>query len=59
MNNVINKFLLAGDKLTPEMHLRQPQLASNTVLVDNLLNINKEFKSLKKLMIQTISIKMN
>ena len=26
MNNVINKFLLAGDKFMPEMHLRQPQL---------------------------------
>ena len=25
MNNVINKFLLAGDKFIPEMHLRQPQ----------------------------------
>ena len=25
MNNVINKFLLAGHKFTPEMHLRQPQ----------------------------------
>ena len=25
MNNVINKFLLAGNKLMPEMHLRQPQ----------------------------------
>ena len=25
MNNVINKFLLAGDKVMPEMHLRQPQ----------------------------------
>ena len=25
MNNVINKFLLAGDKFVPEMHLRQPQ----------------------------------
>ena len=25
MNNIINKFLLAGDKYTPEMHLRQPQ----------------------------------
>ena len=24
MNNIINKFLLAGDKFTPEMHLRQP-----------------------------------
>ena len=25
MNNVINKFLLAGDKFMPGMHLRQPQ----------------------------------
>ena len=24
MNQIINKFLLAGDKLMPEMHLRQP-----------------------------------
>ena len=25
MNNIVNKFLLAGDKFMPEMHLRQPQ----------------------------------
>ena len=25
INNIINKFLLAGDKVMPEMHLRQPQ----------------------------------
>ena len=25
MNNVINKFLLVGDKFKPEIHLRQPQ----------------------------------
>ena len=25
MNNIINKFLLAGDKFMPEMHLRLPQ----------------------------------
>ena len=25
MNNVINKFLLAGNKFMPEMHLRQPR----------------------------------
>ena len=25
MNNVINKFLLLGDKFMPEIHLRQPQ----------------------------------
>ena len=27
MNNIINKFLLAGDKFMPEMHLRQPRFA--------------------------------
>ena len=26
MNNVINKFLLTGDKFMPEVHLRQPGL---------------------------------
>ena len=25
MNNIINKFLLVGDKFMPEMHLRQPK----------------------------------
>ena len=25
MNQVINKFLLAGDKFMPEMHVKQPQ----------------------------------
>ena len=25
MNNIINKFLLSGNKFMPEMHLRQPQ----------------------------------
>ena len=25
MNKVMNKYLLAGDKLMPEMHLRQPR----------------------------------
>ena len=24
MNDIINKFLLAGDKVTPEMHFKQP-----------------------------------
>ena len=24
MNKIMNKFLLAGDKIMPEMHLRQP-----------------------------------
>ena len=32
MNDIINKFLLAGDKFMLEMHLKQPQFI--TVLVD-------------------------
>ena len=27
INDIINKFLLAGDKFIPEMHLKQPQFA--------------------------------
>ena len=30
MNNIINKFSLAGDKFMLEMHLRQPQFAYST-----------------------------
>ena len=26
MNEIVNKFLLAGDKFMPEIHLRQPGL---------------------------------
>ena len=29
MNNIINKFLLAGDNFMPEMHLRQPRFVYN------------------------------
>ena len=29
MSNIINKFLLAGDKIMPEMHLRQPQFTNS------------------------------
>ena len=29
MNDIINKFLLAGDKFMPEMHLRQPGFTYN------------------------------
>ena len=44
MNEIVNKFLLPGDKFMPEMHLKQPGL----VLVDHLQKIKKEFKNLKK-----------
>ena len=56
MNEIVNKFLLAGDKFMPEMHLKQPGFI---VLVDHLLKIKKEFKNLKKQEIQAIFTKMN
>ena len=30
MNEIVNKFLLAGDKCMPEMHLRQPGFTYRT-----------------------------
>ena len=62
MNNIINKFLLAGDKFMPEMHLRQPRFvygasgilyyidpifAYHTRLV-NILDFNPEKLSIEK-----------
>ena len=39
MNEIVNKFLIAGVKFMPEMHLR-PEL--HIVLVDHSLKIKKE-----------------
>ena len=39
MNEIVNKFLLAGDKFMPEMHLRQPQFVFSTC---RLFTKNKE-----------------
>ena len=39
MNEIIDKFLLAGDKFMPEMHLRQPGFTKS---VSELFTKNKE-----------------
>ena len=57
MNEIVNKFLLAGDKFMPEMHLKQRDLV--IVLADHKLKTKKEFRNLKKQEIQTIFIKIN
>ena len=57
MNEIVNKFLLVGDKFMPEMHLRQPQFVYSAS--GPLLKIKKEFKNLKKLEIQAIFTKIN
>ena len=55
MNEIVNKFLLAGGKFMPEMHLKQQHLL--IVLVDQLLETKNEFKNLKKQEIQAIFTK--
>ena len=45
MNEIV-KFLLAGDKFMPEMHLKQPRFTYSAC--GPLLKIKKEFKHLKK-----------
>ena len=54
MYKVINRFLLPGEKLIPEMHLRQ---LGFTVLVEHLLKTKKEYQNLKKQEIHDIFIK--
>ena len=56
MNEIVNKFLLAGDIFMPEMHLKQPGLLA--VLVVHLPKAKKELKSLWKLEIQTLFTEM-
>ena len=50
MNEIVNKFLLGGDKFMPEMHLKQPEFTYSACG----LKTKKEFKNLKKQEIQTI-----
>ena len=57
MNEIVNKFLLAGDKFVPEMHLKQPGF---TYSACGPFTKNKErIQKLKKQGIQVIFIKIN
>ena len=60
MNETVNKFLVAGDKFMPEMHLQQPRFAYSACgpFTENKERILK-FKELKKQEIQDIFIKPN
>ena len=56
-NEIVNKFLLAGDKSMPEMHLKQPGF---TYSACGTFTKNKErLKNLKKQEIQAIFTKIN
>ena len=57
MNELVNKLLLAGDKFTSEMHLKQPGFTSSA---SGPFTKNKErTQNLKKQEIETIITKMN
>ena len=50
MNEIFNKFILAGDKFRPELHLKQPGFTCSA---------KQEIQTIKKQEIQTILAKMN
>ena len=57
MNEIVSKFLLAGEKVMPEMHLRLPGFTNSAC---GPFTKNKEMiKKLKKQDIQDIFIKTN
>ena len=56
MTEIVNKFLLAGVKFMPEMHLKQPGF---TYSAYGPFTRKKEFKNLKKQEIKTIFTQMN
>ena len=57
MNNTVNKFLLAGDKFMPEMHLRQPGFTYSAC--GPFTKLKERIKNLNKQVIRDIFIKMN
>ena len=54
MNEIVNKFILAGDKFMPEMHLKQAGFTNSACGP-----FKKNSKIKKKQEIQVIFIKMN
>ena len=57
MNEITNKVLLVGDKFKPEIHLRQPGFTYSAC--GPLTKIKKKLKSLSKVVIQILFIKMS
>ena len=45
-NSIINKFLLAGDRFMPELHLVDPIVKKYSALQNTIKNTHKEFKIL-------------
>ena len=56
MNNIINQFLLLGDKFMPEVHRRDPSVGVYSACGPFT---RKEYRSLNTLEIQDIFTKLN
>ena len=59
MNEIINQFLLAGDKFMPEMHLKQPRFTYSACGPFTKKKKKKELRNLCRQEIQILFIKMN
>ena len=60
MNEIVNKFLLVGEKCMPEMHLKQSGFTYSACgPFTKTKKTQKELKSLCKLEIQILFMKMN
>ena len=57
MNEIVDKFLLAGHEFMPEMHLKQPGFTYSACGL--FTKIKNELKNLKKQEILAIFTKMN
>ena len=57
MNDIINNFLLAGDKFMPGIHLKQRGFTYSAS--GPFTKTKKEYKNLKKQEIQNIFTEMN
>ena len=57
MNEIINKFLLEGDKYMPEMYLRQARFTCSTCRP--FTKTKTKYKNLKKQEFQNIFIKIS
>ena len=57
MNEIVNKFLLAGDNFMPEMHLKQPGFTYRAC--GPFTKSKERIKELKKQVIQNTFTEMN
>ena len=54
MNEIVNKFLLAGDKVMPEMHLKRPEFTYS--VCGPFTKNNERIQKFKETEIQVIFI---